>query len=139
MSCPLCHGRAAGCPYCKSDEDSQELLEELQWRVDHGELEIVEVATVRHDVFVVRHNSASSLRARLSRKATPAGPRPCRAHLWAFDQGDFQRRHCTRPGCGARQRWVWLPDDSRRQGEWVEEPAVRMGRRRPTRPIAKSR
>ena len=136
MGCQWCHDRRGGCLYCAGEEDAQEIIEDLQWRIDSGEVEVVEVAVVHHQAFVLRHRGG-----RPNRPAPIDNRRPeCRSHRWVFDPPNFLTRHCSNPGCGARQRWVWLPEDTRRQGEWQDldgVPVISTQRRKGARALRK--
>lgn len=60
-------------------------------------------------------------------------PAKCESHLWEFDAGNFQRRHCTRPGCQARQRFEWRPQSLTQQGQWVDEVPIQQKRTKGTK------
>jgi hypothetical protein len=61
----------------------------------------------------------------------------CRVHVWAFDDASGQHRHCTRPGCAARQVFTWLPEDASKQGEWVDAAVAEKRKQRERRVAAK--
>jgi hypothetical protein len=61
----------------------------------------------------------------------------CRVHVWAFDDAAGQRRHCTRPGCAAKQKWEWRPEDASRQGEWVDAVVAEKRKQRERRVATK--
>jgi hypothetical protein len=101
------------------DEDVVEELfgrtwEEFEERVRSGQVKLL---AFRGGVFI--ELTTRGWRPTLV-KRTPAR---CVRHVWEFDRGDLHRRHCVRPGCGARQVWRWLPDRLDRNGEWEEVPA----------------
>jgi hypothetical protein len=127
-NCRWCGDKPGGCLYCIGElaDSDAEKLQLIDQAIQSGEVHVLAVRNTQEILLrQVRRQieSGGMVRANPARKKLHI----CIEHLWAFDAGNFKRRHCTRPGCIARQVFVWLPDSPDKNGEWVDEKnAIRM-------------
>jgi len=131
--CQWCGDRPGGCLYCIEQLENlpEDKLFAIREMIDAGELHVV---AIRHSAEVlVRQVNGRAGRAR----AVAAPQRPCSHHTWAHDGVMFKYRHCTRPGCNVRQKFVWLPDDANANGEWVDVPGTAAVPAAPAKPQRK--
>ena len=136
-NCKWCGERPGGCLYCvdeNADNDEEKYLL-IKQMIDRGE---VHVLAIRHteEVLLRQAGSGSQLVGAAGveprRASRPLQPR-CTNHSWAHDGVCFKYRYCTRPGCGVRQKFVWLPDDANVCGKWIDITAVAVVEKKPQR------
>lgn len=126
-NCKWCGDRPGGCLYCIDDlaENDEEKLLAIQQAINRGEIHVMAVRTTQEVLLRPANGVAHALKQSKGGSATgnqgpKSEPPVCTHHLWAHDTDNFNRRHCTRPGCLARQRFEWLPDDPNSNGRWVD-------------------
>lgn len=121
-NCQWCGDKPGGCLYCIDElaDSDAEKLQLIDQAIQSGEIHVLAVRNTQEVMLrrVTRQiESGGMVRINPARKNLQI----CIDHLWAFDAGNFKRRHCTRPGCTARQVFVWLPASPDKNGEWVDE------------------
>jgi hypothetical protein len=127
-NCKWCGDRPGGCLYCvdeNADNDSEKYLL-VQQMIQRGE---VHVLAIRHTEEVLLRHIAPNGARQPGSAAVPSAPvqRRCFNHAWVHDGIEFKHRYCKRPGCGVRQKFIWLPDSADVCGKWVDvtEPVQR--------------
>jgi hypothetical protein len=127
VNCKWCGDKPGGCLYCieeLSDSD-EEKLHLINNAIEEGTVFVLAVRTTQEVLLrqVVRGGGKRGAEGVSAGRENGQAGRlrsPCTEHLWAHDADNFKRRHCTRPGCNARQVFRFLPEDTNRTGEWVD-------------------
>lgn len=107
--CKWCQGN--GCVYCPPPRDAVKLVAQLQT----GQYPIIGIRRYENNTWVCMYKDPEVTDAEAP--PPPSPPPACTEHLWQYNLDHKHRRHCSRPGCDARQRYeinASVPD-----GHWV--------------------